>query len=187
MADFAPNFTPRLKLEYSCQSSRHVMTWRLPISTTRGAVGPYVSKMGAFLETLADKLFNDWAVVSTNFAAGGSDVFLPVADVTQPTASAVITGRQPGDKANAIQFVGRGENGARASFWVFGSFYRQDTASVTDYRIHNAEDAAISAATGILNETPPTLVAIDDSDVTWYPYANFKSNDHWVHKVRGGG
>jgi hypothetical protein len=186
MADFAPNFTPRLKLAYQCQSARHATTWRLPIGTARTEVAPFVAKMSAFLQSLAGNLFNDWAVTATTFAEGGSDIFLPVSDVTQPTASSAITGRQPGDKANYIQFVGRGEDGARASFYIYGTYYRQDTVGVTDFRIHNAEDAVISAATGILNETPPTLVAIDDSLVIWYPYVNFKSNDHWVHKVRAG-
>ena len=186
MADFAPNFTPRLKLNYTVQSTRHAFTWRLPIGTDRTELTPFIGKLSAFLDALSDVVWTDWHITGTSFAAGGSDVFLPCADPVDAVGIGDIAGRKLSAKADFAQFVCRGEDGARGSFYVYGTVWNEVNVAAQDFRINNSESAELTVLTGVLNETSPMLVAIDDSNAIWYPYVNTKPNDHWAHKVRRG-
>jgi len=187
MADFAPNFTPRLKLTYRVQSVNHSFTWRLPRGTHIAGVGPYVAKQTAFLAALQGLMFNDWTVLTNAFSEEDVDIFLPVATPTQPTGAGDLSARKPENKANFLQFVGRGTAGSKGSFYVYGCVVEVDSAVGGDYRVTTLENSAISGSVGILTETGDPLVAIDNSDMRWYSYVNLKANDHYVHKVRNGG
>lgn len=186
MADFAPNFTDRYKLLYRVQGTPHSFTWRFPIGTTTPERASFVTKLSAFLAALEPQLWADWQVTGATYATGGSDVFLPTASPDQPTGAAGTSGRTLASRVNFAQFVGRGSSGSKVSFYMYGLQLGQDSAAGQDFRILATESAAVSAAIGILTETPPLLVAIDDSPAGWYPYINIKDHDHWVHKNRQG-
>ncbi len=186
MADFAPNFTPRYKVKYRVQGTGHSFTWRLPIGTTSADLTPFVDKATAFLAALEASLWADWLVLGATFAAGGSDVFLPAAAPASPTGGASTGSRTNAARVAFAQFVGRGAAGSRASFYIYGLDLEQESPAGGDFRVLTTESAPISTGIGVLTETPPLLVAIDDSEASWYPYVNIKDHDHWVHKNRNG-
>ena len=187
MADFAPNFTPRLKLQYRVESTNHAFTWRLPRGTLIAGVTPYVDKVTAFLAAVQGILYSDWVISSASFANEDSDIFLPVAAPTSPTGAGDPPGRLQSQRAIFMQYVGRGAAGSKGSFYLYGSVVNTDSTVGQDFRITNAENASVSASVGILTETGDPLVAIDNSQMHWYPYVNVKDNDHYVHKIRNGG
>jgi hypothetical protein len=186
MADFAPNFTARLRVNYSSLGKSHSQIWRVASSVTDPT--DIAAKAVLFYSDLAPVRFNDWTIVSASFAPADSDVFLP-ASIGTPTAGSVSTsGAVLTDPAVSISFVGRSTLGNKARMFLYGTTFRDvvTTSVGADWRVTSAENAAISAAIVRLNETSPSLVANDDAIASWYEYVNVKYNDRWVRRMRRG-
>lgn len=186
MADYAPNYTARLRVKYSCQSRVHTCTWRMPPGTVLLDIADFATKFDTFITALADRLYSDWAVLSWAYSLADSDIFLPYGGAALLAPGTVsVAGRPASAAAGALSFVGRSIAGHRASFFLYGI----GTDAVTDpdnlnFRINANEDTDISTALAVLNDTPPPLVANDGNDVVWYEYVNWKYNDYWVRKTR---
>jgi len=186
MADFAPNFTARLRLRYSTLSKTHSLMWRA-VNTVTDPSG-LISKLGLFLGDLEPLLYDDWTILGTDFALADSDVFLPVANPTAPTGAFSSAAAPRAAAAIPISFVSRSTAGGKGRFFLYGTGLAQTLFDATegDYRISSAEDANISAAIVRLNETSPALVCNDNHTAIWYEYVNIKPNDNWVRKQRRG-
>lgn len=187
MADFVANSTKRLRVRYRANGRNHSMTFRWQVSNIEGDVTDMVDKVSAFVDALSPMLTNDWKYNSMEWAAAGSDVFLPVALPAQPT------GAQPSlagtaDAILSLGFVGRGALGGKARLFIYGYglFVEGGGSVLRDFRIQPGERAEVTSAIAILNDLAPEQVATDGSVVQWYPYANVKFNDYWMARVRQG-
>lgn len=187
MANYAPNYTARYKLSYRVFGMSHSATFRLERTTAPGDLASFVTKLGLFLSDLAPNLYTSWTVIKAEFADGNSDLFLPVAAPAQPSAGASQDGLANSRRAQFIQFVGKGMQGSKGSFYIYGYNVGYENGISSDFRITSLENSAISAAITRLSETSPAEVAIDNSNMLWYPYVNVKTNDHYVHAIRNGG
>lgn len=186
MADFAPNFTPRIRTGYSVQGTPHHFDIRAPRGTLAGDIPDYVAKIEAFLDALQGLRFTDWVVTSCQYALTDSDLFLPIEPPAPAAGTANTAGRLATTRDFQVRFQGRSFNGARWSLSLFGLNLTSAAASVQDWRVTNAESADISLASGVITETPPTWRAIDGAELVIYPYVSCKYNDHWVNATRHG-
>lgn len=186
MADYAPNFTARLRIRYSTGGRTHSLVWRAVAGTTDPA--GITAKMGLFLADLAPNLYNDWNILSADWAPADSDVFLPTPMPTSPTGAVAAGGAPNSYDAFSLSFVGRSTMGHKARFFIYGSALAAEVALTTgvDFRFRSAEIASISAGIVRLNETSPLVAANDGVGVVWYEYANGKYNDYWVRRLRAG-
>lgn len=186
MADFAPNYTARLRVKYTQGGKSHSQTWRAP-STEDDPAG-LVAKVGDYYGDIDGILFDDFEITGADWALADSDVFLPVTPPTSPTGAVAFSGFKPTDAACYVGFVGRTLLGGKARLFQYGTNYGANirTGAFDDWRVTSAEAAAISAAVVRLNETSPSLVGNDDAVAVWYEYANIKYNDRWVRRQRRG-
>jgi hypothetical protein len=172
MAPLPPNGTPRYKVNYTITSFQHSFQVRSHVSPS--AIGTFLD---AFLTALADALYG-LIVQTVEFAADGSDIFLPVAtgiegnvySVGSPTVTEV---------PHFYGFIGRSAAGRKWHLDVFGA----RTLGI-DYRLNAGENADVDAAIAVLQGAGATLVGIDDAVVTVYGYANCGANAHFQRKVR---
>ena len=186
--DFAPNYTPRLRLRYQVGGKSHAMTARAALTATFADAETYAGKLANFLNALKDARYTDWTPVACEWAEKDSDSFLPVGLPVIDFGTFTTINRRPSELAEFWQFVGRGLNGSKGSLYVYGLAPNINTNDVTnDYRILGTEDLNLSAGLVSLSEVAPGFYAIDGSLMNWYPYVNVKSNDRWVHKIRVGG
>lgn len=186
MADFAPNFTARFRVKYSSLGKSHSMIWRVASSVTDPT--GISAKVGLFLDDMAPVLFNDFTVVSADFAAADSDIFLPAPTPAFGGGDVNVTGSVPTDAAVSLSFVGRSTLGNKARMFLYGTSFRDAVTTTVgrDWRVTSAENAAVSAAIVRINETAPAIVGNDDAVATFYEYANIKYNDRWVRRMRRG-
>ena len=186
MADYAPNYTARYRVRYSVHSKTHTMMWRVAAGVTDEAA--LATKVGLFLDDLADNLWNDWLVLSADFALADSDVFLPATPPSFGGGNVSTSGRVPSDMPYALSFVGRSIAGQKARMFIYGSNIGAALRSALgdDYRVNSSELSTVSDAIVRLNETSPPIVANDNQIVVWYEYVNIKANDAWVRKLRRG-
>lgn len=187
MADFAPNWTPRFKVRYSVLGLTHTIQWRLPRAADPGDWSAISAKFGLFLDDMANKLAESFTILDAVAAEVDSDVFLPVAAPTFGGGEVDESSAAVSQKAYYAQFVGRGADGGKASFYLYGYVGNPVTeADDRDFRVYATEDASFAAAITRLDETSPALGANDGSVVNWYEYVNTKYHDYWAHRIRRG-
>lgn len=187
MADFAPNFTARYRVRYTTLGKAHSMTWRVASSVTDPT--GVASKMGLFLDDLAESMWDDWTIVGADFAAADTDIFLPATPPSFSGGAQAVSGSHPTDGAIAISFVGRTTGGNKARFFLYGFAFVANVrvTELNDWKVLSSENSAgVGDAIVRLNETSPALVGNDDNTAIWYEYVNVKYNDRWVRKMRRG-
>lgn len=186
MSDFAPNFTPRLRIRYTSLGKTHSQIWRV----VRGVTDPsgLVGKVHSYLNAMVPALWSDFTILGADWALEDSDVFLPVTPPAAVTGANDASGAHTTDAAFAFSFVGRSSAGAKHRVFQYGTTGAGAFGSVlaNDFRLNVAESAPIAAAVTALNELSPAVAANDGFGVTWYPYANMKYNDNWVKRLRRG-
>lgn len=186
MPNYAPNYTPRLRVRYSSRTKTHAVTWR----AARGETDPssLVEKMELYLNALTSLRWTDFTVLGADWAETDADIFLPVTPPAPDAGTLSTAGSTVATAAGAISHPGRSANGLRAIFYLYGTGIVQDATSgnESDFRVLGSEVAAVSTAIGVLNETGYPLRGNDGATVTFYPYVNTKYNDHWVRKLRRG-
>jgi hypothetical protein len=187
MADYAPNYTMRVKLRYSVQGRTHSIVVRGGITDVAINAPDLANSLMGFLNALAPMLYDDWTVVSLSYCLagetffvpmdfGGIDVFIGGADATalRTAAQAAIHGR----------FEGRGTEGSKAALVIFGVSTKPGDLGVEDYRIYKAESVEVEAAHNALVAAIPPFRCGNGSTAVWYPYMNIKANDAVVRDVR---
>jgi len=186
MADFAPNFTARYKLRYSSLNLVHTMQWRIARGSGATGLSNMILKVAAFLNNVVSLRFTDWTALSATYAAEDSDIFLPAGIGAISAGVAVIPLFPLSESIVSTGFVGRSLLGQKARVFVYGMQTSPILAEATtdNFRLTNAEQAAIAAAVGTLNSSSPSVVGSDNAVVTWYPYANVKFNDYWLRRIR---
>src|SRR5205809_216539 len=79
MPDFAPNWTPRLRLTYQVYGAKHKVQFRFVRGHTIADAADMGGAMAVVLNALAPVRHTTWTPLSLDFAPMDSDVFLPVA------------------------------------------------------------------------------------------------------------
>lgn len=186
MPDFAPNFTARYQFHYTSLAKSHTMLWRVAAGVTDPSA--LATKIGLFLDDLAGHLWDDFTVVSAQFAEADSDIFLPAPAPGFEGGTVSTVTADLSDAAGAISFVGRSITGGKARMFLYGTDIPAGlrTAFVHDFRIQSTEVVNVANAIVRLNETSPAIVANDNGNAIWYEYVNYKANDRWVRKIRRG-
>lgn len=175
MAPLDPGNTDRLFLHY--QNGVHSHTTM--IRTADGADLAVVVGHWIDVVTLLTGAFFASAGLSVDFQAAGDHFSTPVSGTDWDTATwgsgaATITGDAVG-----FNFQGRSPGGHKCRVGLFG--YKND---VSNWRLTEAEAAAIGTAVGIIQDDTNGFYAIDGTKPTWYGYVNIKFNDYWVRKGR---
>lgn len=188
MADFAPNFTGRMRLRYRAGTATHSITWRVARGGVLSNYEAAADKLILLLNDLTALRYTDWAALSWEYCFEDDDVFLPL---TPSETLAAGTGGAPTAvgvaKANAFSFVGRSLDGQKAKFFVYGLSRYSESYIIDNFRVTPSEVPQFGLAITRLNETSPALVGSDNATVIWYPYVNQKTNDHWVGLARISG
>lgn len=174
MAPLPHNNTPIYFLDYGTVQHVHTLEVRATAAVSPATFG---SIMDAFLTQLSPVL-NLLEVTGARFQAAGSNFANPVTVTIAGQTYGDGVGAD-GDEAKALNFVGRSSGGRRVRLMLFG--YKANTS---DFRVTAAENTAVAAAIGTLNNTANAFLAIDGVDPVWYPYANVIYNAYWQRKAR---
>lgn len=186
MADFAPNFTPRIRFNYRVLGDEHSFIWR----TGRAVddISDFMGRATFFLNELAPLRYVSWTLLGVEWAQVDSDIFLPYSMPAIDPGAASEIGATTQRAITQYRFEARsnGPTGARGSFSIFGLSLSTEDAIVNDFRIFGIENATISAALGRLTEIGGLrLACVDGHEAFWKPYVNVKVNDHWLYEKRG--
>lgn len=185
MTDYAPNWTPRIRVHYTAVGKQHTQLWRMSRTEGDPDILDYVTKISAFYDALAPSLYNDTVINSAEFAPVDSDVFLPC---TAPEISATMagTGGRPQNAASmAITYVGRAITGPKWKMSMYGIAIAGNENQAGDWTVLPGENAGVAASLVALTELAPTVKAIDGASVSVYDLVRLKYNDYWVRKLRG--
>lgn len=185
MADFAPNFTFRFRTDYRSRGDRHSFTLRFGRSTTALDLTAITLDVGALLASMAVNLDNSWSVLGAAYAVADSDIFLPTPGPVSPTVGGNTTSITISARALQARYEGRGANGPRVNFSIYGYNVNIDAGAGADFRLSTSDTPTPIASLAQLALFDPPITAIDGSSASWYPYVNIKHNDHYVHKLRG--
>jgi hypothetical protein len=188
VADYAPNYTPRLRVRYKAAGRIHTQTWRFVGTGATPDITAAIAAVNNYYSAISPSMLSDWTLVGAAAAGRDSNIFVPVTGVVFGTGP---TPFDPADRAVtalALSFVGRTVLGLRAVVYQYGTAFSDiGVAGVgNDFRIYAAEDSNIANAITALQGAGATLCGNDGDAISWYPYVNLKVNDYWLHRVRSG-
>lgn len=172
MAPLPPDSTGRFKVKYEVGGHQHDFQIRATISPSDlgTLVGSFLTALSGAIRTLT--------VSTVEFAASGTDIFLPVTSGIEGGVYGAGTG-DPVNAPNFLGFVGRSASGRRWHMDVFGAVQLGE-----DYRFNPGEDSDIDAGVAILQGAHPDILGIDNTPVTVYSYVNVGVNAHWQRALR---
>jgi hypothetical protein len=156
-------------------------THRLGIRTADGVINTQASTVFSTLFANLAPIMTATLITGLERALKGSNVRLPF----------VYTGAQPAgtgtnidndQRARAISFTGRSNDGRKSKLFVFG----MDAFSEGDYRVDISESAEIDAQVDHLNGANGVFLSISGLQPVWHAYANVGYNDHWIKEYRKG-
>ena len=187
MAPLPVTNTGRFWLDYTVGDLEHTLMWRFNDALVDPAYT--VTVLEGFFSYLDTVLYTDFAILGARWAAAGSNFSLPY-DISASTLNG-FTGSGPvatpaNQRPRELVYVGRSQaSGRRARFSLYGAVI--DTPG--NYRIGPGEEpftdtaifAALNSGSGV-----GSPVAIDNTPVVWYPYANVNYNSYWETEVRTG-
>lgn len=186
MANYAPDFTARLKVRYRAGGQVHTQTWRLPGDPSLAQIAAAEAVINGFYSALAPILWDDASILSVTVAGADSPVFLPIASSLTMSGDTSIATATGSARSAAASFVGRTAGGLRVIVFQYGiAMVPGESGTPSDFRWNPGEDVHIDDAVAALQGAGPALVGNDGLDAVWYSYVNFKDNDYWVGQVRG--
>ena len=144
--------------------------------------GAIVSAARSVITAMVDMQYDGTSWGSAEFAAQGSNVFLPVAGWT-PIVST--SGVDPGTNNGVAKFL---EFGMRDTFGIRAKWYLYETPvqEELDYRVDGGVSTEVDAIITAFQTTAVYIGTITGVHGTMYTYANIGENDYWVHKARRG-
>lgn len=184
MADFAPNYTSRLKVHYRCGLREHVQTIRFK-GTSGADLTAAKTQVSALWTAMAPEMFSDLVIRSAEVAGQNSTVFLPTdssfISITPSAINATL-----GDSPQFVTIPGKSAQGNPAILYWFGFTQAGDSAiiAVQDYRTSALQSTAIANVFTVLNNPNSVITAIDRLPVYWQQYANLGYHSHYQRKAR---
>ena len=185
--DYAPNYTPRVRVKYKSHEKTHTLTVR-PASNDTGGFTTAVSLVDNIL-TLMKPLMDKRAVIlGADYAIEDSDVFLPL-DYGFPQFAARAASPAEPDRFNAavyVSFQGISALGTRTQFFVYGINNVHSGHTMDNFRIEYGELNEISDVIDLLLSSSAALRAIDKQGIIWRKYANYGVNAYYQRMARRG-
>jgi len=171
MADYLATNTARLKvLQQGGRGQHHILFRAAPMAAQAGVIAEARSLctlFGAFC-------FNGTLFASAEWAASGSDVFLPV-DWGAPIEISSAAGVSNADEyGRYVRFEAKSTGGSRCSWTVFNVIPQTGTAN---NRLIASENANVADTVAGLNAASGVLCAIDQLPFFAKSYANTGIND----------
>lgn len=189
MPDFAPSATPRYVAHYRSAGVNHSATTRgYRDEATIATVARGRDVLNQLFAAFASILANDFQWLAAFYIPQDTEVGFAAALPDPVTGLALLTDMSPQDKITSFNFAGKSSNGSKARISVYGCNYFADAPGPNIYKdfvLLSGESAIITAAVTALNGN--AVAGIDNGEVTWYPRATIKVNDHWLQEVRKGG
>ena len=186
MADYAQNWTYRVKMRYSVQSRVHNMVVRGDLTPPPGGPTGISTKVLAFLNAISARLYEDFTVLGWSFCNPGGLFFVPFSEMTPTIGGVAIAGRPATQQAVMTRYESRGADGSRTALVLYGwNWSLQTGASENDFRVSVAEDATVSDGHTALTELAPTFHNGSGSIANWYPYVNIRFSDDGIQHLRG--
>lgn len=188
MADYAPNYTARYKLQYSTYGDVHDLGLRFPASMSQNDVKLAAE---AFLDeiftNLAPKMTVSWTVLGAEYSAANSNFFFPIGYDGPAPAGVVNAGVAPIDEIVMSTWSGRTVGGHGTRFVLFGLFWNAVTDPVfDDFTVTPTEYAPLSGVRASLNTAG--MVGNDNVAATfWNPNVSAKVSDAWRTRRKAGG
>lgn len=185
MANYAPNFTARLRVRYTTGVRAHSMLFRAASSTVLQSLD-FVEGVQDFFAALASTMYSGWQVTGAEVADVNSDIFLPSTRVPATPGGKTAIAQPLRATPNALGFVGRTTGGHRVSLWVYGTNFEPTSTGAGNYRLTTAEEPVVSGGIGALMG----LFSLgwrgpDDLPVAAvYPYANLSVNAYLQRRAR---
>ncbi len=178
MADYLSTNTPRLRVTQTGPRGTHKMTFRVASGSDSAAA---LTAVTPILELMFPLMLNHTAWASAEFAAEGSDVFLPVAftPLAAPENTENVDNSYP--YGQYVNFVGRTGSGSRVAYYLFNVTRATMTAN---NRLTTAEHASLAALLAAFAANVPPLVGIDQNGYVLKAYANTGINDQVAKKAR---
>ena len=186
MASLPQNSTARYFFDYvtgnTATSQEHTAAMRVTTATSE------TTAQGGFLDLLTAmgpaRFATGWRILRVRFQGAGQGFSVPLA-LTPALAAWVGTGGpiSPPNEAIELTYQGRSyASGRRGDVSLYGVL---GFSLTTNYRITPGEAAWVGTAVGVLNASEaPLWIAIDGSELTWYPYANWNYNSYWERQLR---
>lgn len=185
MPDYAPQYTPRVRMSYTCQGRTHRSVVRLPRGSLLAAG---VSTANDLYSALGDfgieHLYADWEVTGWAFCPEDTTVFIPFSGPTGVLGAVSTTGRPINQIAMQMTVPYRTAGGGHGFYSLYGTDFNVYGGAEQDFRVTAAEDAAVAAFRGQLATFG--LYGNDNFAAIWAPYANIGFNARWKRRVRNG-
>jgi len=178
MADYMSWNTPRLKMTQTGPRGTHKMTFRLAPGLS------YIDGLAAVtpvIESMLALMLSDTAWAAAEFAAQGSDTFLPVPFTPIPHVSGVEAASNAHEYGRYVNFIGRSAGGSRVAFYLFNVINATQSAN---NRLTAVENAALTDIFAAFAANSDVIVGIDRNVFTLKPYANTGINDDVAKKSR---
>lgn len=185
MPDYAPNYTPRVKLRYSCQGRNHVLVVRAPRDTTTVEALAIVEQLGAALTTFGDDhLYVDFATTGWEYAAQDTTIFLPLVTAVTVTGAKSAVGRPINQIAMQMTMPYRTDSGGHGFLCLYGTDFNVYGSTEQDFRVLSNEDLAVETLHDSVQLI--ALVGGDNANPVFKPYVNIGFNARWKRRVRNG-
>lgn len=185
--DYAPNYTPRVRVKYKSHEKTHTLTVR-PASNDTGGFNTAVSLVDDILSLMKPLLDKSAVILGADYAVEDSDVFLPLGYTFPQFAAAAPSGIDP-DRYNSaiyVSFQGISALGTRTQFFVYGINHTHKHPSLDNFRFEYGEQEQISDVIDLLLSSGSVIRAIDKQGVIWRKYANYGFNAYYQRMARRG-
>lgn len=188
MADFAPNYTVRYRLQYGTLGRVHTVQVRATRGS--GAAGAFGARdrLFAALGAYTVVRYTDWTVLGGAYALEDSETFNPDPAVPALAAGTAVIPANPKSEGTAmINHVGLSSLGHKAIFFLWGVGLTPEASggAADDFRVLTAEETHVLAAVAALN-AGTGIAANDNAIVTWKNYVNVAYHSHYKRRVRRG-
>jgi hypothetical protein len=187
MPDYAPTYTPRLRVKYRAAGVEHTMLLR----AARGAsmattISQRESIFHGIFNAVASLLADDFTFITEDWAATDSDVFIPTGSLPAAVTGALATTTwTPEQKVTATTLSGKGTDGVKIHVAMYGLYWdRNDkTAPAANGLVTPGESTPVDNAIAAISGATTT---ISGTVATFYNQATIKTNDRLLKLVRRG-
>jgi hypothetical protein len=178
MADYLSTNTPRLRITQTGPRGTHKMQFRVVPGTTTAAALAAVTPV---IESMLGFLLSGTTWASAEWAAEGSEVFLPIAFTPIPHPDGIEAVSNAHEYGRYVNFIGRSAAGSRAAFYLFNVI--NGTMSANN-RLTVAEFAPTATVLAAFAANAAVLCAIDQNPFVLKGYGNTGINDDVAQKAR---
>lgn len=186
MPNFAPNYTPRVRVTYRVQGALHRLVARIARGSDISAAETAIADLDTAISQLNDRLYVDWEFVGADFCDQDSNLFDPLAVSFSLTVGTIATGTRPGtQKALELTCPYRTSNNGHGFVALYGTGFSPGTEGSTgDFRVTAGEDADVLNFIEALQSAP--WVGGNNNSARFKNYVNIHFNRRWERRVRNG-